>query len=313
MAASGRVTLNDVAAASGVSRSTAGFVLTNDPNQTISAATRERVRQAARELGYVPHGVARALREGSSRVVVLEIDWELDEGNYARSYIRGLDDELAAHDHALLVRHGPHTRESAQQVLHAIAPRAVLRFAEPYRTGHHDLEDNGGGWKDGLAAHVALQIGHLAEQGHRRIALALPSEHHTPVTEARERLASRCAATLGREPLVRFDIPRPREAGAAAVAQLRRDHPEVTAIAAFSDDIALRTVTALRDLGLAVPGDVAVIGFDDTEYGALVSPALTTVHIDAEAHGRLAARAALSLDEAGLTPVPAHIIVRESA
>ena len=313
MGASGRVTLNDVAAASGVARSTAGFVLTNDPNQTISAPTRERVRQAARELGYVPHGVARALREGSSRVVVLEIDWGFGEGNYARSYIRGLNDELAAHDYALLVRHGPHTCASTQQVLHAIAPRAVLRFAGPCQPGHHDLEDGGGGWKDGLDEHVELQICHLADRGHRRIALALPSEHHTPVTEARERLASHCLATLGLEPLVRLDVPRPREAGAATVDQLRRDHPDVTAIAAFSDDIALRTVTALQDLGLAVPGDIAVIGFDDTEYGALVTPALTTVHIDAEAHGRLAARAALGLDEAGLTPIPAHIIVRASA
>jgi Bacterial regulatory proteins, lacI family len=162
-----------VAAASEVSHSTAGFVLTNDPHQSISAPTRERVQQAARELGYVPHGVARALRdEGSSRVVVLEIDWELDEGNYAPSYIHGLDDELAAHDHALLVRHGPRTRESTEQVLHATAPRAVLRRAEPYRTGRHDLKDDSGwlaGWKDGRAAHVALQIGHLADRDHRRI------------------------------------------------------------------------------------------------------------------------------------------------
>ena len=310
MGASGRVTLNDVAAASGVSRSTAGFVLTNDPNQTISAATRERVRRAARELGYVPHGVARALREGSSRVVVLEIDWDF-EGNYSHSYIRGLDDELAAHDYALLVRHGPRTRQSTQQVLDAIAPRAVLRFAEPYVTGH-DLEDRGGGWKDGLAAHVALQIGYLVDKGHARIAIALPSSH-TPLTEARQRLATQHAESLGLRPPTCFDIPRPREAGAAAVEQWRRAHPEVTAIAAFTDDIALRALTALHDLGLAVPGDIAVIGFDDTEYGALVEPALTTVHIDAEAHGRLAARTALGLDEAGLTPTPARIIARDSA
>jgi DNA-binding LacI/PurR family transcriptional regulator len=58
-------------------------------------------------------------------------------------------------------------------------------------------------------------------------------------------------------------------------------------------------MTALRDLGVAVPGDVAVIGFDDAEYGALVAPVLTTVRIDAEAHGRLAARAALGLDRDG--------------
>ena len=99
-----RVTLNDVAAASGVSRATVSFVLRDSPGQSISAATRERVRTAARDLGYVPNGLARALREGTSRIVLLTIDPALD-GNYARSYIGGLDAELAAHDHVLLVRY----------------------------------------------------------------------------------------------------------------------------------------------------------------------------------------------------------------
>lgn len=87
----------------------------------------------------------------------------------------------------------------------------------------------------------------------------------------------------------------------------------MTAVAAFNDDVALRTLTALHDLGLTAPDDLAVIGYDDTEYGALVTPALTTVHIDAEAHGRLAARTALGLDTAGLEAVPATVIVRDSA
>ena len=60
-----RVTITDVAAASGVSRATVSFVLRDSPGQSISAPTRERVRQAARDLGYVPHGIARALREGT--------------------------------------------------------------------------------------------------------------------------------------------------------------------------------------------------------------------------------------------------------
>lgn len=82
MGTSRRVTLNDVAAASGVSRATVSFVLNDDPHQTISAATRDRVKEAARTLGYVPHGVARALREGTSRVVVLNIDAGM-EGAYS--------------------------------------------------------------------------------------------------------------------------------------------------------------------------------------------------------------------------------------
>ena len=90
-----RVTLNDLAAASGVSRATVSFVLRDSPGQSISAATKDRVREAARALGYVPHGLARALREGTSTIVVLAIDPAL-EGNYARSYIAGLDAEPAA-------------------------------------------------------------------------------------------------------------------------------------------------------------------------------------------------------------------------
>jgi DNA-binding LacI/PurR family transcriptional regulator len=66
-----RATLRDVAAAAGVSRALAGFVLGDDHGKSIPEATRERVRAAAQSLGYAPHGIARALREGSSRVVVL--------------------------------------------------------------------------------------------------------------------------------------------------------------------------------------------------------------------------------------------------
>ena len=83
------------------------------------------------------------------------------------------------------------------------------------------------------------------------------------------------------------DGPDAREAevgpGRRASPQTPRQPPD--------DGVALRTLTALYDLGLGAPGGLAVIGFDDTEYGALTTPALTTVHIDAEAHGRQAARA----------------------
>ena len=302
-----RVTLNDVAAASGVSRATASFVLRDSPNQSISAATRERVRQAARDLGYVPHAIARALREGSSRIVVLSLDVALD-GNYARSYVRGLDAELAAHDHTLLVRY---EHAGTKATLDAIAPRAVLRFGEPYLTGH-ELDDSGGGWRDGLAAHVSAQIGYLAGRGHTRIAYALP-DRETPLRAVRLRFADLAAERLGLSPVAPFSIPVSRTGAADSLAEFRAARPAVTAVAAFDDDVALRVLAAMRDLSLAAPGDLAVIGFDDNGYGALATPALTTVHIDAEAHGRQAARALLGLDAAGLSPAPGRVIVRESA
>jgi len=304
-----RATLKDVAAASGVSRATVSFVLNATPNQTISTATRERVLQAVRDLGYKPHSIAKALREGASRVVIMHIDTGL-EGNYSRSYIRGLDQELAAHDHVLLVRHGPETAEATRQALDTINPRAILRFGEPYLTGH-ELDDYGGGRLDGLAAHAAIQVGYLAERGHTHLALAMGEQ--APLAEVRLRFTRDAIAAHGLAPLSDLVVPRPRAAGVTAVAAFRRDHPEVTAIAGYDDDAALRTLTALADLDVAVPGEVAVIGFDDTEYGALFSPALTTVHIDAVAHGRLTARSVLGLDAAGVHPIPASVIVRESA
>ncbi|MEV0739916.1 substrate-binding domain-containing protein [Streptomyces sp. NPDC050549] len=90
-------------------------------------------------------------------------------------------------------------------------------------------------------------------------------------------------------------------------------HSDVTALPAFDDDIALRALTALRDFGLRVPEDVAVIGFDETEYGSLSTPALTAVHIDAEILGRIAARHALGIDPGALSPPPGRIVARASA
>ncbi|WP_203735390.1 LacI family DNA-binding transcriptional regulator [Paractinoplanes durhamensis] len=298
-----------MAAASGVSRATVSFVLNATPNQTISPATRARVLQAVRDLDYKPHTIARALREGASRVVLMHIDIGL-EGNYSRSYIRGLDQELALHDHVLLVRHGPATAEATRQALDTINPRAILEFGEPYLTGH-ELDDYGGGRLDGLAAHAAIQIGHLADQGHRHVALAIGEQ--APLVKTRLRFTRDALLAHGLAPLIELVVPRPREAGAAAVATFREAHPEVTAIAGYDDDVALRTLTALADLAVAVPGEVAVIGFDDTEYGALFNPALTTVHIDAEAHGRRTARSILGLDMTDLTSNPASVIVRASA
>lgn len=321
-----RVTLNDVAAASGVSRATASFVLRDSPGQSISPATRERVRAAARTLGYVPNGIARALREGTSRIVLLTIDTALD-GHYARSYIQGLDAELTAAEHVLLVRY---SRDAPDRtVLDAIVPRAVLRFGEPYLTGR-ELDDSGGGWRDGLAAHVTAQVGYLAGRGHTRIALALPARD-TPLRAVRQRFADQAAAALGLPPLVPFPVPADpagdrassRAVSGSAVSSRTEaaDFPgalvaladEVTAVAAFDDDVALRVLAAMRAAGLSAPADLAVIGYDDNGYGALTSPTLTSVRIDAEAHGRQAARLVLGLPAGDLSPAPGRVIARESA
>jgi DNA-binding LacI/PurR family transcriptional regulator len=283
-------------------------VLSDAPGIAISAATRERVRETAKGLGYVPHGIARALREGSSRIVVLSIDSGY-EGNYSRSFTRGLDDELAAHDHVLLVRHGHSAPRSQQRLIEAIAPRAVLLMPD-YLAPGHEFDD--GGWDGGLAGNVGVQLSYLADRGHQHLAVALPDDD-PPLGPVRLRFARDAAAMIGLPPPEPFAVPGDRAAAVGAVRAFRAAHPEVTAVAAFDDDVALRILAAVRDLGLSAPGDLAVIGFDDTDYGVLFTPALTTVHIDAEDHGRRAARVILGLADEGFIAPPAEVIARESA
>ena len=305
-----RATLRDVAAAAGVSRALAGFVLGDDHGKSIPEATRERVREAARGLGYVPHGIARALREGSSRVVVLSIDPSL-ESNYSRTFARGLNDELAAHGHLLLVRHEHSVPVPERQILDTISPRAVIRLPGNYLAPGHELDD--GGWEGGFAANILVQVRYLADRGHTGIALALP-DGDPPLGPVRVRFAREAAARTGIPAPPVLVVPRSRPAAVEAVRKFRAAHDAVTAVAAYDDDVALRVLAAMRALGLAAPGDLAVIGFDDTEFGALVDPALTTVHVDAEEHGRKAAREVLGLDAGSLTRfTPGRVIIRQSA
>jgi DNA-binding LacI/PurR family transcriptional regulator len=317
-----RATLRDVAAAAGVSRALAGFVLGDDHGKSIPEATRERVRAAARSLGYAPHGIARALREGSSRVVVLSIDPHL-EGNYSRTFARGLDEELAAHGHVLVVRHSraapadpatpatPALPAPERQIHDALSPRAVIRLPGNYLAAGHELDD--GGWEGGFAANVLVQVRYLADRGHAAIAVALP-DGDPPLGPVRERFGREAAARAGLPVPPTLVVPRARPAAAEAVRRFRAAHPAVTAAAAYDDDVALRVLAAARALGVAVPSELAVIGFDDTDFGALVDPALTTVHVDAEEHGRKAAREVLGLDPGSLARFkPGRVIVRESA
>lgn len=305
-----RATLRDVAAASGVSPTTVSFVLNRTPGQTISAATRQRVEEAARELDYVPHGTARALREGSSRIVLLLVE-DVADGGALRSFIAGMRSELEEEGCALVVHAAGAPATATDRLLAGVRPRAVLDLTLPYAPG---AEGSDGGWVDGLAAHSLTQLRHLAEQGHERIALALPpGAPRSPALEARRSTAHEAAARLGLEPLVEVRIGEDAVAAQGAVAQLTRTSPQVTAVAGLEDDSALRTLAAMADLALTAPDDLAVIGFDESRHSALWRPALTTVRIEAETFGRRAARVSLGRDPGEWTVPPSSVVRRATA
>lgn len=289
---------------SGVSATTVSFVLNDTEGQTIPLGTRERVRSAAQQLGY-PTTLARALREGATRTVVVAIGG-LPRGTALDSFLDGLDLELSSRDHSVAVLRT--TGDALARTIDSISPRAVIDLGAIYAGAESDGLD--GGWIDGLASHALTQVGHLVERGHSRIAFARPSEGLgiSAMIALRARHLTESAQALGILPPLTVAMPEDPDAGTAALAEaLDRD---VTAIAGFDDDSAARVLRAAASLGIRVPEDLSIIGFDDAGWGIHTSPALTTVRIEATDYGRRAARGILGLAEPS-TPVPSsHVVER---
>jgi len=308
----GRPRLRDVAAAAGVSTATVSYVLNGTPGQSIRPQTQERVRRAADALGYVPHRVARTLREGRSRIVLLNVGDLL--GSSMTSVIRGMTEELRQHGYTLLVT----TDEPgfSPELTSAVAPRAALDLTV-VTTGDEDDDAVSGvvaGYHAGFAYHSITQLRHLAEQGHDRVAFAAPAGARAPLARTRLDHARRAARELGLTPLVAAEVS--TAAGdphrVEAIRRLVEDD-RVSAVAAYDDDVALAALTAAAELGYRVPEDLAVIGFDEGRYGHLWKPALTTVRIDAASYGRRAARLVLGMPAPEWTHPPSEVVVRESA
>ena len=303
--------MRDVAAAAGVSTATVSYVLNDTPGQTITKATRLRVRRAVAELGYTPHGVARTLRSGRSRIVLLHIG-SLVAGNSLDSVVAGMSEELRRHDHVLLV-----TTDAGgidDSVLATVSPRTVLDLTK-VATGTEEDDPVSGvtdGYHVGLAFHTITQLRHLGERGHRHVAFVLPAEGAGAIGHARISHAERTAETLGLTLEVIRLHTTPDGRGDPEVVRRLVEDTDVTAVAAFDDNVALAVLAAMRRTGHRVPGDLAVIGFDEGRHAALWEPALTTVRINATAYGRRAARISLGLDAGPWTQPPSEIIVRET-
>lgn len=294
-----------------MSTATVSYVLNGTAGQTITPATRERVRRAADSVCYVPHRIARALREGRSPVVVLNVG-SMIGGSTVATLVEGMTDELRRHGYTLLVTSEP--RGISTEVIDAVAPRATLDLTV-VTMGEADEDFVSGvaaGDHAGFAFHTVAQLRHLAERGHRRIAFVVPDER-SHFTRTRTAHARRAAHELGLAPLelVELSLDADREGRADAARNLAAAG-DVTAAAAYSDDVALAVLDGMSPLGLRAPHDLAVIGFDEGTTGHLWSPSLTTVRIDGAAYGRRAARVVLGLPVGEWDRAPSQVVVRES-
>jgi LacI family transcriptional regulator len=324
-----------VAALAGVSRTTVSFVL-NERDAQISAATRERVLDAARQLGYHPHASAQQLAGAPSRTIglVLRQTPEQVAGDpFLAETLRGLTATAAEHGLRVIVEahdgdgngfrelirsrridglvvSGP--RAGELEALRAVAAEGFPVVLQGWLPGL-DVPSVDVDNRDGARRAVE----HLLGLGHRRIACITnaPLEY----TAARERFegyeAALRAAGIEPDPTwveeAAFDAPSGQRAMAAL---LERMEPDAVFVA--SDVVALGAIGALRQSGRDVPTDVSVVGFDDIPLAAHLDPPLTTVRLPAFELGQALGRALFERIAAPGVPartlLPTELIVRES-
>ena len=325
-----RVTITDVAAAAGASRSTTSRALTG--SGYVSPEVRERVRKAAKSLGYVPDAMARGLKRRSSSSLGLLVS-DLSNTFYA---------QLAAGASRRAKELGWTTLLADTQGQPAEELAAAQAFLELRVAGVIVTPVSAAisGWliKQGIpAVEVDRSFGaagvdavavdnfrgaqqateHLIGLGHRRLGyIAGPQER----TTTRHRLEGHRAAleTHGipvDDRLIvhgRYD----RQSGYEATLELLRRDPSLTAVVAANDSVALGACAALREAGLRIPDDVSVAGFDDLPFGVDAVPSLTTVRLPLSDAGARAGRIAMGREEpppGDLATVRGELMVRGSS
>jgi len=303
-----RPTSLDVARLSGVSRATVSYVLNRDPRQTISEATRRRVLDAAKELGYAPSPAAASLRRGHSRVVVLALD-PLFSGHVSDIIVEGATQRLREHGY-YVVRHSHENPETIIDIVRGIGPIGVVSLTFLTASIRErltalgvkrllDLEVPTGAqgppdrpWEYPVGQ---LQLDHLITRGYRKLIYALPKDSpRLPIAMARLQGAQMEAVTLGIEPPEVIALPLERAPIQRALRKLERLERR-TAICAYDDQIAIGVLGAMHDLGWRVREDLGVIGCDDLPVARLVTPTLTTVRVTAVDVGFAAAESFLLL------------------
>lgn len=323
------VTLKDVAARAGVSVGTASNAF-NRP-ETVAEDTRGRVAAAAAELGYGgPDPIARRLRTrlaGAVGVVFTDrLSWAFSDPA-AAEFLRGVAEGVEARGASLLIVPTGPSRADAARVVREAPVDGVIVYSVPERdprlaaasarrlpTVIVDQTDDGSAPFVGIDDEAATRAAatYVRGLGHERIAvLAFPerAEDALPFPVTRARLAGYGVPDVVTCP--RNDVDTGR---AAALAALGAD-PRPTALLAMSDALAAGALRAAADLGLDVPRDVSVVGFDDAPSAAVLG--LTTIRQPTAEKGRIAAARLAALAEGRTvrprrTLLPTELVVRRT-
>jgi len=304
-----RVTIGDVAAAAGVSKTAVSFAFNNP--ERLGQTTLERVLHIAHDLGYTPHPAARALsmrRSGTIGVLIPQRLSTVFANQFMSELIQGLGELCEEHDLTMLlvppldgslegairqasvdgfISLGLGPNDQALDMLDRLGVPTVLVDSEA--SAHHptvNVDDAGG-------AEAAAQ--HLLDLGHREVSVILlpPTRSQVGNTPAAARRLAGYRAALdraGAPPPHTITAGATLASGARAFETLPKGKRRPTAVLAMSDMTAIGLMAAAISSGLHVPEDLSVVGYDDLPMAAWTSPPLTTVRQPIIEKGRLAAR-----------------------
>lgn len=316
------IVLGDVARRAGVSTASVSRVL-NDPDR-VSPRIRSRVEMAIAELGYVPHGAARALASRRTRIVGAIVP-TLDNAIFA-ACINALQRRLARAGHTLLIACSDYEQSEELHETRALVGRGVeglMLVGTRHDQRLYELLDSRripfvNTWTYASDAphpcigfdnqRAAAQIAeHLLALGHRRIAMVAGETRHNDRAEARVRGVRAALAARGLQLPPEFLIEQPygiRE-GREALRQLWQLPEQPTAVIGGNDVLAFGVLLEAIAQGIPVPGTLSVTGFDDLPLASHIQPPLTTVHVPSADLGRLAAEFLLARIE-GQQPLARH-------
>ena len=328
--ANNRVTGQDVADRAGVSRTTVSLVLNNVPGTQISEATRKRVQLAAKELNYVPDAAAQALASRQSQIIgliLIRTPHQVASDYFLTVTLDGLIQSVHSRGMRLLIDivEPKHQAETYLQMVRAkridgiiiSGPRLdddALNALKEARFPTVLLGQIPGNWfstvdVDNRAA-ARTAVAHLLKLGHRRIACITNAP--LTYTAAVDRLHGyrdelQAASIPYDSELVRygeFDC----ESGYQQMNNLLDSGTKFTAVFVASDILAVGAEAAIREHGLHVPEDIALVGFDNLPFSPFIDPPLTSIHLPAVDLAQQAADMLFTI-LAGIEPDPKQIIL----
>jgi LacI family transcriptional regulator len=297
-------TVYEVAKRAAVSPATVSRVLSNSTHP-VSAETRLKVLRAARELNFLPNALARSLLLRQSKAIGVLIP---DVSNpYYAGILRGVEDMAGQHGYSVIACNTDRNREKQLAYLRSLLERRVDGIVVTGGTfeheearllkhmglpavliGRHPVRLPTVGVDNHAAARLAVQ--HLIDLGHRRIAfVAGPPQSLTAHDRLEGYRSTLEAAGLKPSPELVVAGDFTAASGYEATFQLMQTGDPPTAIVASNDRMAIGAMRALHEMGLEVPTEVSVVGFDDAPLAPFVVPALTTVSVPMYDLGRKAA------------------------